>query len=114
MSLEGDQMRVARLHKRRRLSLGIFTVSVTLVAGCAPSQPIVVNPTEPWEEELARERQAVEASQTSEGSVARQMYATKDNNEESNEPKNNAVVVAIADIIALPFRGAGWLTRQIF
>lgn len=98
----------------KRLVHGVFTASATLLAGCAPTQPIIVNPTEPWEHELARERQAAEASQPPEATVGRQMYDTSNNDEAREEPQNSAVVVVLADIVAFPFRGAGWVVRQIF
>ena len=97
----------------KRLVHGVFTASVALLAGCAPTQPIIVNPTEPWEEELARERQAAEASQPPESSVARQMYDPSHDDDEREETQNSAVVVALADIVAFQFRGAGWIARQI-
>lgn len=107
-------MRRVHLTKEERLLHGVFTLGVALCAGCAPSQPIVANPTEPWEDELARERQAAEASQTPQSAVARQMYDTDNVNDEDQEPRNSGVVVALTDIIAFPFRGAGWLAQQIF
>jgi hypothetical protein len=107
-------MRRAHLTKEERLLHGVFTLSLAVLAGCAPSQPIVVNPTEPWEDELARERQAAQASQTPQSSVARQTYDTNNEYEEGEEPHNSGVVVALTDIIAFPFRGAGWLAQQIF
>ena len=107
-------MRGAHLTKEERLLHGVLIVSVALLAGCAPSHPIVVKPTEPWEDELARERQAAEASKTPQAAVARQMYHTNNEDEEGEEPHNSGVVVALTDIIAFPFRGAGWLAQQIF
>lgn len=107
-------MRRAHLTKEERFLHRVFTLSVALLAGCAPSQPIVVNPTEPWEDELARERQAAEALQPPESTVGRRMYDTSSNDEAREEPQNSAVVVVLADIVAFPFRGAGWVVRQIF
>jgi hypothetical protein len=40
------------------------------------------------------------------------MYGAHD--EKDEEPKHNAFVVAMTDIIAFPFRGAGWIAQQIF
>lgn len=96
------------------VALVIFTALMVGSSGCRPSHPVVVNPTEPWEDELARERQAAQnAEESSPGaSIGRQMYGTDEAKEE--EPKHNPFVVAVADIIAFPFRGAGWLARQIF
>ncbi len=107
-------MRIIHLTGEKRLIHGVFTAIVALLAGCAPTQPIIVNPTEPWEDELARERQADEASQPPESTVGRQMYDTSSNDEAREEPQNSAVVVVLADIVAFPFRGAGWVVRQIF
>jgi hypothetical protein len=42
------------------------------------------------------------------------MYDTSSNDEAREEPQNSAVVVVLADIVAFPFRGAGWVVRQIF
>jgi hypothetical protein len=84
------------------------------VSGCAPSSPVVANPIDPWEEELSRERQAAELSESKspQSSVARQMYGVDE--EEKKQSEHSTVVVAITDIIGFPFRGAGWLVRQIF
>ena len=107
-------MRRVHLTGEKRFVHGVFTASVALLAGCAPTQPIIVNPTEPWEDELARERQAAEGSQPPESTVGRQMYDTSNNDEAREEPQNSVVVVVLADIVAFPFRGAGWVVRQIF
>ena len=87
---------------------------VVASSGCSPSYPVVANPTEPWEEQLVHERQAAQSAEESspQASVARQMYGAHD--EKDEEPKHNAFVVAMTDIIAFPFRGAGWLAQQIF
>lgn len=102
----------AYFEREKRLVHVVVTAGVIMLAGCAPSQPIVANPLEPWEGELARERQAAEASVAPKSSVARHMYGADE--DEGHEAKNSPVVVAIADIIAFPFRGAGWLAQQIF
>ena len=83
-------------------------------SGCRPSHPVVANPTEPWEDEIARERQAVREleSNSSQAAVGRQRYDTEGDVEK--KPEHSAVVVALTDIIAFPFRGAGWLAQQIF
>lgn len=107
-------MRRVYLTREKRLIIGVFTASVALLAGCAPTQPIIANPTEPWEDELARERQAAEASKPPAASVARQMYDIPNDDDERQETQNSAVVVVLADIVAFPFRGAGWLAQQIF
>jgi hypothetical protein len=40
------------------------------------------------------------------------MYDTEE--DEGEKPERSGLVVAITDIIAFPFRGAGWLAQQIF
>lgn len=98
----------------RAAVLLVMSAVVAQSVGCSSSHPVVVNSTEPWEDELLRERQAAQRSEESspQVSVARQMNGTQEENEK--EPKRNALVVAITDIVAFPFRGAGWVARQIF
>ena len=98
---------------RAVLSLTLGSV-VFYSLGCAPSYPVVANPLEPWEDELLRERQLARKTEESspQASVAHQMYGAQEENDK--EPKHNAFVVAVTDIVAFPFRGAGWLAQQIF
>jgi hypothetical protein len=42
------------------------------------------------------------------------MYDTNDEDDEDDGPRHSGVIVALTDIIAFPFRGAGWLAQQIF
>lgn len=96
------------------ITLTIVGVVIVSFSGCRPSYPVVVNSTEPWEDELARERQAARNAEavSPQASVAQQRYGRDQENDK--EPEHSAVVVAVTDIIAFPFRGAGWLARQIF
>ena len=98
----------------RAALLLVMSAVVVQSVGSSSSHPVVVNPIEPWEEELARERQEAQNAEVSppQASVARQMYGAQEENEK--EPKHNALVVAITDIVAFPFRGAGWVAQQIF
>jgi|LauGreDrversion4_2_1035121.scaffolds.fasta_scaffold14512_4 hypothetical protein len=98
----------------RAALLLVMSAVVVQSVGCSSSHPVVVNSTEPWEDELLRERQAAQRTEESspQASVAPQMYGSQEENEK--EPKHNALVVAITDIVAFPFRGAGWVAQQIF
>ena len=98
------------------VTLGIFGALIVGSSGCSPSYPIVVNPTEPWEAELARERQAARNAEASsrQASVAPQVDETDEEDRTEQEREHSAFVVAVTDIIAFPFRGTGWLARQIF
>lgn len=107
------------MHERTGIQTRVALVSVVgamlmEVSGCAPTHPLVVNSTEPWEDELARERQAAHEleSSTPPTAVARQMDDT--DRDEEKKPEHTAFVVALTDIIGFPFRGAGWLAREIF
>ncbi len=97
----------------RGIVLSIAGVVIGAVNGCAPSSPIVANPTDPWEYELVRERQAAQnaESKAAPSSMARQMY---DTDEDKEQRKHSELVVALTDIIGFPFRGVGWLAREMF
>ena len=96
-------------------AVGSIVVGAIVVGstGCAPSYPIVTDSTEPWQEELAREREAHNRGESGvpSSSIARQ---TRDTGENQDKQKHNAFVVAVTDVIAFPFRGAGWIARQMF
>ena len=98
----------------RYVTATVVGTMVVSLSGCSSSYSIVANPTEPWEDEIARERQAVRESESnsSQAAVGRQRYDTERDVEKN--PEHSAVVVALTDIIAFPFRGAGWLAQQIF
>ena len=98
----------------RYVTATVVGTMVVSLSGCSPSYSIVANPTEPWEDEIARERQAARESESnsSQATVGRQRYDTAGDVEK--KPEHSAVVVALTDIIAFPFRGAGWLAQRIF
>lgn len=98
------------------VALAILGALIMAATGCAPSHPVVINPTEAWEDELARERKAAQDAEarSPQPSVARQMYGIDGESGEVKDREHSPFVVAITDIIGFPFRGAGWLARQIF
>lgn len=100
----------------RDIALVMVSAILVSVVGCSPSHPVVTDTTEPWQEELARERQTASAvdSTSPQKAVAEQMYDTDQEDGETKEQKHSPFVVAITDIIGFPFRGAGWLARQLF
>jgi len=106
---------ILSIHARGNV-LSVVGAIVVTISGCRPSYPLVVNSTEPWEEQLARERQAARDAEyrPPQSSVARQMHDKDEENQGDAERERSEVVVAVTDIIGFPFRGAGWLARQIF
>ena len=99
----------------RGITLSILGVMMVGGSGCAPSSPVVTDTIEPWQEELARERQEAQSVESSfpQASVARQMYDTGKDGDDEKEGRS-PFVVAVTDIIGFPFRGAGWIARQLF
>jgi len=97
----------------RGITLSLLGVMMVGWGGCAPSYPVVTDTTEPWQEELARERRAAQnvESNAPQASVAKQMYGT---DEDDEKEEHSPFVVAVTDIIGFPFRGAGWIARQLF
>ncbi len=98
-------------------AVGSIVVGAIVVGstGCAPSYPIVTDSTEPWQEELAREREADNRGESGvpSSSIAGQTRDT-DEDQDKEKEERNAFVVAMTDVIAFPFRGAGWIARQMF
>jgi len=107
-------MNEARSTRKRRALVLLVGALLLEMSGCAPTYPVVANPTEPWEEALVREREAAREAESnaSHAAIARQRQRVE--REDEKQPEHTAVVVVLTDIIAFPFRGAGWLAQQIF
>jgi len=107
-------MNEACSRRKRRALVSLVGAVLLEASGCTSTYPVVANPTEPWEQELVRERQAAREAESdaSHAAIARQRGDLE--REDEKKPEHSAVVVALTDIIAFPFRGAGWLAQQIF
>lgn len=88
------------------------------LAGCATRPEIVADPPQhihqtpevvPWEEEYARARPKSEVFQESSDMHGGEPF----NGELENEDNSGGTAKIIADIIAFPFRGIGWLFEQV-
>lgn len=96
-------------------SFSVVALSGMLVCqGCGPSQPIITNRMEPWEEEIVREKVAEreEEERRNHQRLARQTeegFGTKKPPDE-----HNVIVTTFVDIVAFPVRGAAWLAHTIF
>lgn len=99
-------------------------VSVAVLA-CTSQPPIIADPPQsvavppepiPWEQEYARMRPKPEVFDDDEiGDVATASAGQEFNGtlEHESEEEGGALQI-VADVLAFPFRGVGWLIQQIF
>jgi hypothetical protein len=98
----------------------VFPVLVgTCFAACASRPDIVADPPQhthklpeavPWEEDYARMRPNPEIFEAGESSGGAQF-----NGDLEGRPEDRSgTLQVLADVIAFPFRGVGWLLRQVF
>ena len=93
----------------------VLVIAITVeTSGCAPASPVVANPLEPWEGEVVHEKEVAREAEASKPRPSRAHNRYGADDEEKKREQHAPLVVAITDIIAFPFRGAGWLARQVF
>lgn len=98
----------------------VFLAAVTgVVAACTSQPPIVADPPEhthappevvPWEEQYARTRPRPEVFEEKTSAPVQQAF----NGSLEHQREEEGVLDALVDVLAFPFRGAGWILQQIF
>jgi hypothetical protein len=102
----------------KRLAFSLLIV--TCLAACASRPEIIADPPQyththpeivPWEEEYAQMRPNPEIFEEEESSGDGVPF----NGELEGRPEDKSgALQVLADVIAFPFRGVGWLLRQVF
>jgi hypothetical protein len=96
-------------------------VSVLCVTACASQPPLIADPPQhahtppeivPWEEEYSRSRPKPEVFNEVPSDKDAQAFHGDD--VEPAEKESGGALQVIADVIAFPFRGVGWLLQQVF
>ena len=99
----------------------VCALCVSVVGAACTSQPAIVadppqhthKPPEeiPWEEEYARMRPKPEVFE--ENAVGEETQEFNGGLEHSSD-EESGIIQVVADVIAFPFRGVGWVLQQIF
>jgi hypothetical protein len=83
------------------------------VSGCAPREPVVANPIDPWEEQVEHEQLAQREQEEKQRASRATPPAGGGYGAEEEEDEHSPLVTALADIVAFPIRGAAWLVHTL-
>jgi hypothetical protein len=99
----------------------IVVALALIVCGCSAQPPIVADPPQhehappqevPWEEAYARARVRPEIFEYS-GADPHQDQPFTGELEQDDESSESSFISGVADVIAFPFRGLGWLIQSV-
>jgi len=113
-------MSLTMIRRLPHIFRGFCLAAVTgVVAGCTSQPPIVADPPEhthtapevvPWEEQYARTRPKPEVFEADVSNQDQQAF----NSNLEHAPEEEGMLDVVVDVIALPFRGVGWILQQVF